>query len=144
MYLLCTDPGQAAENLCNNVSGGIDRLTGIGERIWDDPLGCVARGAERVTDRALGLLDEITGRKHEAEVNVEEQTSVNVEVADAGVAVSAFPTGILDYQETTIGGRTWITVTVSESQAAAIDQWITDIGAPRGLIPGREDFSQTP
>ena len=37
LYLLCTDPGQAAENLCNNVSGGIDRLTGIGERIWDDP-----------------------------------------------------------------------------------------------------------
>ena len=37
---LCTDPSQAAQNLCDNLDSGLDRVTAKAEGLWNDPLGC--------------------------------------------------------------------------------------------------------
>lgn len=137
----CTDPGQAIDNVCTNLERGFDRLTGIGERIVDDPVGCVARGAETAVDTALGLLGQITGLEFEANVNTEEEKSVNVEVADAGAGEAIVGTvnqsGIAQVTDVvSVGERTWITLTYPASQAGAVEGWIGSIG---GEIVGYQE-----
>ena len=145
---ICTDPEQAAENICNRVSRGVDRLTAKARRLRDDPVACLGSGFENLADAALDVLDQITGVEFEANVNVEEETSVNVEFAGGEVDAAACGAPVevpnLDAlgpnvvaKTQTIGDRTWITLTFPTSHAAAVEEWIA---STKSVVKVQDNF----